>query len=530
MEQNQGRGGRSMDGALVDKYGINDANLAHRREFVRLGEGERQLLAAMIPWAERVSGDLAREFYEWQFAFPRTRQFFERHAQRKGVSLPALRRALESTQAEYFRSVFTGARDGYGLAYFESRLRVGSTHDRIDLPFKWYSGADAAYQHLLGAHLRRDVDDAAKVLDVVAAVSKVFNFDMQAIGDSFLQSTLEQMGLDVTAVPVDALSDRTEAIGELKAQVRRIREQAGALSENRLADPALDEAVPGSLGASLAALTTALREVMGRVRPLTKSAADLSAMSDVMATTADDAAEQAVGVSEASEHVSRNVQSVASATEEMSASIREIARSSSDATKVASSAVAVAESTNAIVAKLGESSADIGKVIRVITTIAQQTKLLALNATIEAARAGEAGKGFAVVANEVKELAKETAKATEDIGQKIEAIQGDARGAVDALARIGETIAQISDLQNTIASAVEEQTASTKEISRSIAEAAKGSAEIAKNIMGVAEAAQSSALSAMRAKAAAAELTAVATDLSKAVERGGGSASPERRW
>ena len=520
MEQNQGRGGRSMDGALVDKYGINDANLAHRREFVRLGEGERQLLAAMIPWAERVSGDLAREFYEWQFAFPRTRQFFERHAQRKGVSLPALRRALESTQAEYFRSVFTGARDGYGLAYFESRLRVGSTHDRIDLPFKWYIGAYAEYQHLLVAHLRRDVDDAAKVLDV----------DMQAIGDSFLQSTLEQMGLDVTAVPVDALSDRTEAIGELKAQVRRIREQAGALSENRLADPALDEAVPGSLGASLAALTTALREVMGRVRPLTKSAADLSAMSDVMATTADDAAEQAVGVSEASEHVSRNVQSVASATEEMSASIREIARSSSDATKVASSAVAVAESTNAIVAKLGESSADIGKVIRVITTIAQQTKLLALNATIEAARAGEAGKGFAVVANEVKELAKETAKATEDIGQKIEAIQGDARGAVDALARIGETIAQISDLQNTIASAVEEQTASTKEISRSIAEAAKGSAEIAKNIMGVAEAAQSSALSAMRAKAAAAELTAVATDLSKAVERGGGSASPERRW
>src|ERR1022692_3793657 len=133
------------------------------------------------------------------------------------------------------------------------------------------------------------------------------------------------------------------------------------------------------------------------------------------------------------------------------------------------------------VAKLGESSAEIGQVIKVITSIAQQTNLLALNATIEAARAGEAGKGFAVVANEVKELAKETAKATEDISLKIEAIQTDTKGAVDAIAEISAIINQINDLQNTIASAVEEQSATTNEIGRNIAEASKGSTEIAQN-------------------------------------------------
>ena len=169
--------------------------------------------------------------------------------------------------------------------------------------------------------------------------------------------------------------------------------------------------------------------------------------------------------------------------------------------------------------KLGDSSTEIGQVIKVITSIAQQTNLLALNATIEAARAGEAGKGFAVVANEVKELAKETARATEDISRKIEAIQADTKAAVDAIASISAVIHQINDISSTIATAVEEQNATTNEMSRNVSEAAHGSGEITSNIAGVAEAAQGTTRGATDTQKASQQLVETSTQLRRLVEQ-----------
>jgi methyl-accepting chemotaxis protein len=279
----------------------------------------------------------------------------------------------------------------------------------------------------------------------------------------------------------------------------------------------------GQMGEGLARFLSDLRTNVATIaqsaQGLASSSEQLNAVSQQMGANAEETAAQANVVSGASEQVTANVQTVATGAEEMSASIREIAKNASEAAKVATAAVKVAENTNETVAKLGESSAQIGKVIKVITSIAQQTNLLALNATIEAARAGEAGKGFAVVANEVKELAKETAKATEDIGQKIDAIQSDTRGAVQAIAQIGEIINQINDISNTIASAVEEQTATTNEITRNVTEAAKGSVEITRNIAGVAQAARGTTEGTNDTLRASSALSKMAADLQVLVGR-----------
>ncbi len=245
----------------------------------------------------------------------------------------------------------------------------------------------------------------------------------------------------------------------------------------------------------------------------------LSSTSQHITANSEETSAQADVVSKAAEHVSQNLQTVATGAEEMGASIREIAKNATDAARVATSAVKVAEDTTATVSKLGESSTEIGQVIKVITSIAQQTNLLALNATIEAARAGEAGKGFAVVANEVKELAKATAKATEDISVKIEAIRTDTQASVDAIATISGVIHQINGISTTIATAVEEQDATTNEMVRNVSEAAQGSGEITNNIAGVAQAAQSTTQGAADTQKATQRLAETSGELQRLVEQ-----------
>jgi len=274
----------------------------------------------------------------------------------------------------------------------------------------------------------------------------------------------------------------------------------------------------GRLASALNQSTTSLRstlvEVADGANTLAGSARELSVVSQQLGTNAGETSTQAKSVAAISSDVSENVESVAVAAEEMSVSIREIARNLAQSVKIAGSAVSVAESATESISKLGTSSAEISKVVKMINSIAKQTNLLALNATIEAARAGEAGRGFAVVATEVEELAKNTARATEDISKRIDTIQSDTRQSIGAITEIHGIILKISAFQQSIASAIDEQTLTTNEITRSIQEAARGAREIDRNAASVANTAASTAQGANQTKLSANDLAELSADLS----------------
>jgi methyl-accepting chemotaxis protein len=362
---------------------------------------------------------------------------------------------------------------------------VGAAKDALD---KATADADA--------QLRSTITTAQTISIVVAVLGILL---VAALSLLTLRSITRPVGLVKKALEALAGGDLTVATGV------RSKDEVGQMAQ--------------SLDSAQASLRDVLSGVVSSADAVAASSEELSASSGQISAAAEETSAQSNVVASAAEEVSRSVQTVAAGAEQMGASIREIASNAAEASDVAARAVTAAETTTATVAKLGESSTEIGNVVKVITSIAEQTNLLALNATIEAARAGEAGKGFAVVANEVKELAQETAKATEDIARRVEAIQQDTGAAVTAIEEISSIVAQISDRQTTIASAVEEQTATTNEMSRSVTEAASGSGQIAENIGNVSTAADSTTQALTQTRTAVDELSRMAADLRSTVSR-----------
>ncbi|MDX2192006.1 MAG: methyl-accepting chemotaxis protein [Gemmatimonadales bacterium] len=382
--------------------------------------------------------------------------------------------------------------------------------------------------------------DSARASGVHAAISVPIFASGKVVGtfDLFQLQVVEwsEGQLSLFRALGQVLSDTVERFGTIErerataeresAKVEQILAvvEAATTGDLTLEMPPLDASTPvDRLGHGVGRLVDQLRADMhviidGARRLEAAASATLEAGSNLVSSTSLSSTEVGAARS-AGEGVAQQVRSVATGTEELSASIREIAMGAAEAATVARRGVASIDDTNRVVQQLGESSGEIEQVVQLITRIAQQTNLLALNATIEAARAGEAGKGFAVVANEVKDLSRQTQEATNAIGQRIRAIQGDTTAAIDAIRDIGAIVSQISELQQSIAGAVEEQTATAAEMSRALAAAADGSAEIGARLGAVDGTAAHAQSSAQMAYVTAEELQGVAKELAAVAER-----------
>lgn len=516
---------RSMDESAVSAHAIRNHMQADMLHDALRADVYRGVMAAQRDDAvelERTRRDVAEHVEGFHAAIAKNQGL--PHAQEVKAALDGLVSPLQ----------------GYARAAAETIDTAQNRPDRIEasLPaFQASFEALAQSMEKVSEHIEARVDesdragdaagDQAKMLTVVAiVVALALSVGIYFVISCAVVKPMTEMtsvmrtlanGDATVAIPA---RDREDEIGQMAQAVEVFKENAIAKQRLEAEQAEMKQRAEAERKRAMAAMADAFdAEVRGLVTALSESATEMQSTSQSMSATAEETNRQAAAVAAASNQASANVQTVAAAAEELASSIGEIGRQMSASHAITKGAAEQAERSQATVRGLAQAAEKIGAIVGMINSIASQTNLLALNATIEAARAGEAGRGFAVVANEVKTLSNQTAKATDEIASQIHSLRGEIAGTVGAIEGITGTIGKINEIAANIAAAVEEQNAATSEIARNVEQAAVGTQEVTSNIAGVTEAAGDTGAASAQVLQSARQLSQQSEDLGRFVDK-----------